>query len=74
MANTKTEQAVKSFFVSAERAGRDELLVDIDIVSNNPVISGLLASVGGLIAVLTGGACGRDGERSLSVINMRKKA
>lgn len=52
MANIKTGQQVRSYFAPAERAGGDELLVDIDIVSNNPVITGLLTSVGGLIAVL----------------------
>jgi len=52
MVNTKTGQAAKSHFASAERAVGDELQVDIEVVSSNPVISGLLTSIGGLIAVL----------------------
>ena len=52
MTNLKTDQAVGNYFASAKRAGSGELQIDIDIVSNNPVISGLLTSIGGLIAVL----------------------
>jgi signal transduction histidine kinase len=50
------EKAVKpdeaTFFAAPERAGEDELLRDIDIVSNNPVMTGVLTNIGGLIAIL----------------------
>lgn len=43
---------MKTFFAPPERSTDAELLTEINAVSNNPVIDGLLASVGGLIAVL----------------------
>lgn len=39
-------------FAPAERADADKLQEEIDIISNNPVIDGVLQSVSGLLAVL----------------------
>lgn len=52
MADIKMEHMVHSYFASPERADEGAVGIDIDIVSNNPVISGVLTNVGGLIAVL----------------------
>lgn len=41
-----------TYFASAERADSEELAVEIDIVSKNPIVSGLLHSISGLLAVL----------------------
>lgn len=43
---------MKSFFASPERSSRQEILAEIEIVSSSPIISGVLHTVGGLIAVL----------------------
>ncbi len=39
-------------FATPERSSPDELTAEVEAVSNNPVVDSLLASVGGLIAVL----------------------
>lgn len=52
MVDSKVEQAGKTFFASPERVNDEELQFDIEIVSKNPVMSGLLTTIGGLIAVL----------------------
>ncbi len=44
--------AVHSYFAPPERASNDALAAEIEFAGNNPVISGLLAAVGGLLAVL----------------------
>lgn len=41
-----------TYFAPAERANENELAAEINIVSQNPLVTGLLHSVGGLIAVL----------------------
>ncbi len=41
-----------TYFAPPERAHDDELVSEIDIVSKNPVMSGLLHSISGLLAVL----------------------
>jgi len=43
---------MKTYFAPPERSTEADLLMEIHAVSKNPVIDGLLASVGGLIAVL----------------------
>jgi len=43
---------MQTFYASAERAGQDELYSDIRIISKNPVVDGVMKTVGGLIAVL----------------------
>lgn len=43
---------MESFFAAPERSDGDSLKMDIQIVSNNPVMSGLLTNIGGLLAVL----------------------
>jgi hypothetical protein len=40
-----------SYFASPERTEHDALAAEIDFAGKNPVISGLLSSVGGLLAV-----------------------
>ncbi len=45
---------METWFAPPERAETDELTDEIRIVSENPVVSGLLHSVGGLLAVLDG--------------------
>jgi K+-sensing histidine kinase KdpD len=52
MADAKAGQEMHTFFAPSGRAQDGELQLDIDFASNNPIISGLLTSVGGLIAVL----------------------
>ncbi len=52
MTDIKTQQTVKSFFASPERARAEALQMDIESISNNPVVTGLLNNVSGLIAVL----------------------
>jgi signal transduction histidine kinase len=42
----------KSYFAPPERSSKKELVSEISIVSQNPVVSGLLHSVSGLLAVL----------------------
>lgn len=39
-------------FAPAERANENELVSEINIVSQNPLVSGLLHSISGLLAVL----------------------
>lgn len=46
------EGLLKTYFASPERASRQEVQAEIEIVSNNPVISSLLSSVSGLLAIL----------------------
>ncbi len=41
-----------TYFAPAERVNENELITEIKIVSQNPVISGLLHSISGLLAVL----------------------
>ena len=41
-----------TYFASPEKAKDEELAAEIDFVSSNPVISGLLRSVNGLLAIL----------------------
>ncbi|MCI0513510.1 sensor histidine kinase [candidate division KSB1 bacterium] len=41
-----------TFFAPAERVSADQLLAEIKIISENPVIDGLLHTIGGLLAVL----------------------
>ncbi len=41
-----------TYFAPAERADENELATEIDIVSQNPVVTGLLQSISGLLAVL----------------------
>jgi signal transduction histidine kinase len=41
-----------TYFASPEKATEDELTAEIDFVSKNPVMSGLLRSVNGLLAIL----------------------
>jgi hypothetical protein len=43
---------VDTFFAAAGRASEEELNKEIEIISNNPVVDGLLTSVSGLLAVL----------------------
>jgi len=43
---------METCFAPAQRAHDDALATEIDIVSNNPVMSGLLHSINGLLAVL----------------------
>lgn len=49
-------------FASAERTDEKELVAEIATISNNPVMSGLLSSVSGLLAVL-------DDRRQIIAIN-----
>lgn len=42
----------KTFFAPPEKADKNELAFEIDIVSSNPVMSGLLQTVNGLLAVV----------------------
>ncbi|MBU1419433.1 MAG: sensor histidine kinase [Proteobacteria bacterium] len=41
-----------TYFAPAERADKNELLTSIEIANNNSVMSGLLHSIGGLLAIL----------------------
>lgn len=41
-----------TFFASPERAEKEDLVAEIELVNKNPVITGLLHSVGGLLAIL----------------------
>ncbi len=43
---------MNTYFASPERANQQDLVAAIDFAGKNPVISGLLSSVGGLLAVL----------------------
>ena len=43
---------MKTYFAPAERAGQEKLAAEIEIMTHNEVITGLLHSVGGLLAVL----------------------
>ena len=43
---------MQTFFTSPERTDQETLTAEIAFASSNPVISGLLSSVGGLVAVL----------------------
>lgn len=43
---------MKTCFAPAERAEKKELIIEIEIVSRNPVMSGLLSSISGLLVVL----------------------
>ena len=43
---------METYFAPAERTSEKELISEIEIVSNNPVMSGLLQSVSGLLAIL----------------------
>ncbi len=51
-----------TYFAPAERVNEKELVAEIEIVDNNPVIDGLLHSVSGLLAVL-------DEHRQILAIN-----
>jgi signal transduction histidine kinase len=52
MIEKKVRNDEETFFAAPGRAGGDELRLDIEIVSNNPVMTGLLTNIGGLIAIL----------------------
>ena len=41
-----------TFFAPAWRPPRDQLIQELALVSNNPVIDGLIKTVGGLLAIL----------------------
>lgn len=41
-----------TYFAPAKRADKEELLAEIEIANNNSVMSGLLHSIGGLLAIL----------------------
>ena len=43
---------METYFASAERTDPETLAAEIECVSNSPVLSGLLNSIGGLLAVL----------------------
>lgn len=49
---SKITQSVETHFASPEKSTPEELQADIELVVNNPVITGLLNTIGGLIAVL----------------------
>lgn len=53
---------MKTYFASAERTDRDTLTAEIESVSKSPVLSGLLHSIGGLLAVL-------DANRQIVAVN-----
>jgi len=46
------EASLKASLPVGRRVDREELLRQIDFVSNNPIINGMLASIGGMMAVL----------------------
>ena len=41
-----------TYFAPAERANENELVAEIEMVNKNPVMSGLLHSISGLLAIL----------------------
>lgn len=43
---------METYFASAARSSNDDLKLQVEFVSQNPVVNGLLDSVGGLLAVL----------------------
>ena len=45
-------EKIESYFAPAERANKKQLDLEIEILSDNPVISALLTSISGLLAVL----------------------
>jgi PAS domain-containing protein len=49
---TMRNKKMDTYFASPERADKNELLTAIEAARNSPVISGLLRSVGGLLAIL----------------------
>jgi len=51
-----------TYFAPAERANEKELVAEIEIVSKNPIVSGLLHSISGLLAVL-------DEQRQIIALN-----
>ncbi|PID39720.1 MAG: histidine kinase [Proteobacteria bacterium] len=53
---------MKSYFAPADRAEDEKIQEEIRFVSSNPLMSGLLNSIGGLLAVL-------DGHRQILAIN-----
>jgi signal transduction histidine kinase len=46
------DRKMDTYYASPEKADNDELLTEIEAVRKSPVISGLLHSVGGLLAIL----------------------
>ncbi|NLZ17102.1 MAG: hypothetical protein GX087_05140 [Desulfobulbaceae bacterium] len=46
------KEKIKSFFASADRSSSQELSEKICLISNDPVVEGVLSSAGGLLAVL----------------------
>ncbi len=52
MKNYDPDLKMNSYFASPERADDKTLSCEIDFISNNPVMSGLLHSISGLLAVL----------------------
>lgn len=52
MIEKKVKNDEETYFAAPGRAGGEELRLDIEIVSNNPVMTGLLTNIGGLIAIL----------------------
>jgi K+-sensing histidine kinase KdpD len=49
---TMRNKKMDTYFASPERADKNELRTEIEAARNSPVISGLLRSVGGLLAIL----------------------
>ena len=43
---------MQTYFAPAERASRETLETEIEIVSNHPIMAGLLHAISGLLAVL----------------------
>src|SRR5512145_1322673 len=46
------ETVMDTYFASPEKTNDRELATEIEIISNNPVMSGLLQSISGLLAIL----------------------
>ncbi|MBD3288465.1 sensor histidine kinase, partial [candidate division KSB1 bacterium] len=46
------KERIPTFFAPSERATNDELKHDIEIISQNPIIDGVMQTTGGLLAVL----------------------
>jgi K+-sensing histidine kinase KdpD len=50
--NTNNRAGTGTFYAPAWRAPRNQLINELALVSNNPVIDGLIKTVGGLLAIL----------------------
>jgi signal transduction histidine kinase len=53
---------MNTYFDTPEKVDKDELATEIEIINENPVMTGLLFSIGGLLAVL-------DGHRQVVALN-----